>query len=312
MRDGYDADDACIMVEDEFLTTAKLYTSHLHHAEYQKLERLSLSQNEGAIKKLERPTDERTQMSIETRKKLEASKQRARSRVAFANVYGNDEEEDEDEDDPWLRDPRLAGLMRPKDIAAPLGNIAGIGSVKTRASEGYLESRKVPVTRAFDLANIGRSSSPEDEAPVRHVQPPPATISEDDNDDDSLDRPLHPISALPESEDDMDLDAGSQYIYSKPTTLRSHFGAPRQEPEPSRHPLDKPKPRPKSLNSRSKPFEPSSDSPGPDHDFDLLPLRRYHPNRPNALSRSLRGRSKKKDDEKKRTLKVEDVPTFLF
>ncbi len=41
MRPGWDEDDGYIMVEDEFLATAQLYTKHLHHAEYQRLKNLA-------------------------------------------------------------------------------------------------------------------------------------------------------------------------------------------------------------------------------------------------------------------------------
>lgn len=37
MREGYDADDIWMMVEDELLATAQLYTQNLHHAEYLRL-----------------------------------------------------------------------------------------------------------------------------------------------------------------------------------------------------------------------------------------------------------------------------------
>ena len=37
MHEGFDRDDAYIMVEDEFQTVAQSYTAHLHHAEYKRL-----------------------------------------------------------------------------------------------------------------------------------------------------------------------------------------------------------------------------------------------------------------------------------
>src|ERR1700759_4337684 len=37
MISGLEHDDGWVMVEDEFLTTAKLFTAHLHNADYQRL-----------------------------------------------------------------------------------------------------------------------------------------------------------------------------------------------------------------------------------------------------------------------------------
>ena len=41
MHPGLNADDIYVMVEDEFLATAQLYTQHLHQAEYQRLKALA-------------------------------------------------------------------------------------------------------------------------------------------------------------------------------------------------------------------------------------------------------------------------------
>src|ERR1700722_17044361 len=41
MVDGIENDDGWMMVEDELFTTARLFTTHLHHAEYQRVKGLA-------------------------------------------------------------------------------------------------------------------------------------------------------------------------------------------------------------------------------------------------------------------------------
>lgn len=65
MREGFSHDDIWMMVEDEFYSTAKLYTSHLHRAEYQRLKKLAV---EREAKTTLRPVDIREKMSVEGQK----------------------------------------------------------------------------------------------------------------------------------------------------------------------------------------------------------------------------------------------------
>lgn len=48
-------DDKYRMVEDEFLSTAQLYTAHLHRAEYNRLKTMAKTHNAAAIREIERP-----------------------------------------------------------------------------------------------------------------------------------------------------------------------------------------------------------------------------------------------------------------
>ncbi|KHN98094.1 uncharacterized protein MAM_03855 [Metarhizium album ARSEF 1941] len=52
---GPRGDDRFRMVEDELLDTARLFTAHLHRAEYTRLKKLAAAQNAAAIREIERP-----------------------------------------------------------------------------------------------------------------------------------------------------------------------------------------------------------------------------------------------------------------
>jgi hypothetical protein len=163
MKGGMDADDGWVMVEDELLSTAKLFTQHLHHAEYQRLKKIARSQNASTIQNISRPVDNTTVISMESKKKMEAIIQRRQGQNAMTNILGrgslggrNDPDPDSEEDDPWMRDPRLAGLMAHRENSAQLATITGVKS-KTRASEGYSQTSRLPAQEPQSSV-IGRSS----------------------------------------------------------------------------------------------------------------------------------------------------------
>ena len=100
------SDDAYIMVEDEFHATARAFTQHLHHAEYQRLKQ-SLAQRLPPHHHLPiaRAVDSITEMRAETKKRREVQAREARNREAVKALGGRrragseKEEEEEDDDD---------------------------------------------------------------------------------------------------------------------------------------------------------------------------------------------------------------------
>ncbi|KAJ9647944.1 hypothetical protein H2201_001311 [Coniosporium apollinis] len=139
MREGLAADDIWIMVEDEFLETAKLFTQHLHHAEYKRLKDLAKAQNATAISNLSRPVDGRTPLAGEAKRRVEAETRLSAQKAAVQGVTGRDSEDEDDA--PYMRDPCLAGLMMGRnEPTASLASVAGSKS-NTRAAAGYLKTR---------------------------------------------------------------------------------------------------------------------------------------------------------------------------
>lgn len=147
MRPGLSADDIYIMVEDEFLTTARLYTAHLHRAEYQRLK--LLSRNRPPITSaLDRPIDSITEMRAETKKKKEAEKQAGRvqrmfggweeARKARRGDEGSGLEEDGERGDEVGVGTMLKSLMR-KNSRVDTRTLSGLHGVRssTRAAAGF-------------------------------------------------------------------------------------------------------------------------------------------------------------------------------
>jgi hypothetical protein len=92
-------DDEWMMVEDEFLETAKLFTRHLHIAEYEKLkeriEAKKYEQVQGA-----RPVVADGKMSTEGAIKKKAEVQEKRQRKALLDVFASQEDENDQDAQP--------------------------------------------------------------------------------------------------------------------------------------------------------------------------------------------------------------------
>lgn len=143
MREGLSGDDIWVMVEDEFVATARLFTQHLHHAEYKRLKQLAKTQNASKMQSISRPVDSRLRLSAEAKKRMKATQvskdqEKALGIVNDGKTLSEDEGLDELEDDePWGWDPRLSGLMKePKQSTARLASLTGTKS-RTKAAAGF-------------------------------------------------------------------------------------------------------------------------------------------------------------------------------
>ncbi|KAF1944492.1 hypothetical protein EJ02DRAFT_452356 [Clathrospora elynae] len=89
-------DDEWMMVEDEFLDTAKLFTRHLHMAEYERLkERIEEKKKEAEVV---RPVVLNAKMSVDGAIKKKVKFQEKKQRMAIQDVFASQNDEDEEED----------------------------------------------------------------------------------------------------------------------------------------------------------------------------------------------------------------------
>ena len=148
MINGLDADDQYIMVEDEFLSTARSFTAHLHRAEYTRKRKKAKTENASKVMRMtqRRPTDPKMSMNNATKKSiqressnmqrleaLEKMKEDAgRPQVDDSDMEETDDEDigmsDEDrDDDPWVG-TSLQALMVTAKQSRPLMGLQGIKS----------------------------------------------------------------------------------------------------------------------------------------------------------------------------------------
>jgi hypothetical protein len=147
MIEGMENDDGWMMVEDELLTTARLFTAHLHHAEYQRLKGLART----------RPADRwapvpRTSDASSVLRKL-----------AGATTEAVDDMDDEALD-PYNNNPLLAELMNaPEEVGAlvphgkdPIRRIAEDG---VKAPQASLESGTLGISDIGSTAELKRKAA---------------------------------------------------------------------------------------------------------------------------------------------------------
>ncbi|KAF2217108.1 hypothetical protein CERZMDRAFT_93167 [Cercospora zeae-maydis SCOH1-5] len=172
MKSGYGADDIWMMVEDEFYSTAQLYTQHLHQAEYARLRKLHKSRGQETLATLARATDGRTAQSTELKvKRQQEENERKRKQAVVADSDSGD-------DDEFMKVPQLASLMT--------GSQGATGHAQTRSTKS--RSRRA-------LAEDGDSSS--EPLPEPDLPPIGEVVEEEDEEteSDDLDAPLRKKSA---------------------------------------------------------------------------------------------------------------------
>lgn len=154
MQEGYNADDIYMMVEDEFLSTAKLYTQHIHHAEYVRLKKLARSRGADVLQSISRPVDGRTEQSNGLKMKLESERRAKKIKDGMSGLG----EEDESSEDEYMHDPQLAGLMTREERKGK--DLSGIMKAKsnTRAAAGFDQSPRNIERKRDALANDGEHS----------------------------------------------------------------------------------------------------------------------------------------------------------
>ncbi|KAI9836632.1 MAG: hypothetical protein M1819_001266 [Sarea resinae] len=315
------------MVEDELLSVAKQFTQHLHHAEYLRLKNLAKAQNASTIQSIARPVDTKTKMSDDLqRQKAAAATHKGQKDVlrdlksGSAKIQsrgpGSDSEDDR-EDDPWVG-TTLHGLMTsPRRSKKSLRGLAEVKS-STRAAAGFTKSR----------------TNPRDE-------PAPSTFTAQKPTRDA--RPADPVEdATTSGDDDDDLDASS----SKPTkgssthpTSPSDRLGPRPRIDSRQPPFDQPGQKTLSHKSPSRydhPADARVSSARPDSklphirrnpvaenkgdlnldDQDLLPLPQASLLSEDAVQRLARRKAlqaKKtriKEEQERKAISVDDIPTF--
>ncbi|WEW57401.1 hypothetical protein PRK78_002868 [Emydomyces testavorans] len=165
MREGLENDDLYIMVEDEFLATAHTFTRHLHYAEYVRRKNQAKLANQSFPSSISRPTDGKTKLSNETRKKIEAEEAAARHKAALdglkkaagrplvdSEVEDVDDSEEDRDDDPWIGTQLQPLMVAPRQPRSLVG-LHGIKS-STKAALGYSTAS----TRA-QKSGLGKTSA---------------------------------------------------------------------------------------------------------------------------------------------------------
>ena len=147
MKEGQDADDGWIMVEDELLSIAQKYTQHMHHAEYVRLKQLAKTRSQSTMSATSRPFDPRTASRYVARQDRsrgipETGTETSTKDLSSATREVDDLEKDRD-DDPWVGTSLFGLMTSPRKAQRSLGRIRKSYS-GTRAASDH--TRKILFT----------------------------------------------------------------------------------------------------------------------------------------------------------------------
>nr|OQO27857.1 hypothetical protein B0A51_04826 [Rachicladosporium sp. CCFEE 5018] len=254
------SDQVFRMVEDEFLSTAKLYTRHLHREAYVEAKQRAKARGGAMLRELGRGTDRRTERGTRGGLEDEARERRKRDKS----------EEAGEEMEEWL-DPQLAGLMKGREEARVVCRPgSGVGrkvvGVKgdTRASRGLGRSPGKVKKRDVEAMWNG-----EDEFGASRKRKQIEVVEEDDSDglDATRSRPGPPKPTVKSAiSEPLTANAHSKAttdIFKPYARPKDSFAAPSGTAKVPRNnlptpPTDQPSsPTTKALNT--KPLDPFSD-----------------------------------------------------
>ncbi|KAK4617579.1 hypothetical protein CLAFUW4_12450 [Fulvia fulva] len=152
MREGFTMDDRYMMVEDEFTSTARLFSLPLHQDEYDRARRRAKARGAETLRMIGHGTDGTTGQSRPLRLKLEAEGMVKKRKDA--GLVDDDEED-------FMADPQLAGLMTASH-STPRKSLKGFASNSQRTPR-VAGGRTRDVYRRPDVSAIEEDEETEDE-----------------------------------------------------------------------------------------------------------------------------------------------------
>ncbi|EME40404.1 hypothetical protein DOTSEDRAFT_74103 [Dothistroma septosporum NZE10] len=174
MRDGFAMDDRYMMVEDEFTSTANLFSLPLHQDEYERTKRRARARGAETLKLIGHGTDGTTGQSRALRLSLEVDERARRRKEAAGGDHSGDEEEEE-----FMADSHLAGLMTASQ-GTPRKSLRGyasnsqrtprVGGGRTRDVVGEGTAYRKPAISAIE-ENAGTEDEDELDAYVARARP---------------------------------------------------------------------------------------------------------------------------------------------
>lgn len=266
-------DDEWRMVEDEFLATAKLFTQHAHLADY---ERWKESKPTKTV--ILRPVVPTASPSVEASFHQKAKAQAKAQRKALDDVEKND----------FATPSRASSTKLPSSSISERSRSGSAVSSKPVNSSVSRVSYKDPALRR--KAHFSESSDGDDlDAPQRPAQSRPTSTSH------TFVKPALPSKAGTARQ--RPVRASFDFLDDPPSTKSSHSSA--HQPSTSRY----------SQTSASKPKR-SLDLLD---DFDDFPKRTTLPKeQTDRLAKRKADQKKEEEREKRKSVKLDDIPTFLF
>ncbi|KAF2120517.1 hypothetical protein BDV96DRAFT_565010 [Lophiotrema nucula] len=296
-------DDEWMMVEDEFLQTAKLFTRHLHLAEYERLKK-NIEEKKDEMQKEDplRPVVEGAKPSWEGRLKLKAEAQEKRQKKTLKEVFAP---QAHDEVERPLRFGSAA-------VASSFSRSSRAGSAASGRSNAKSSFMSLATRELHKITTGEKSDSDDLNAPRRpsHSKTfPPAIPSKD-----KFARPALPSrSQLSTSPTKLNNPSGRTTLdlYDEPLRTAKRSVSPTESFHTS---LSTSKPSQASSNRSNMPSQTKKPSMNIWDEFDT-PRRENPTLSKEVIERQAKRkaeRDKEEEKERRKSVKLDDIPTFLF
>lgn len=279
-------DDEWMMVEDEVLQTAKLYTRHLHLAEYARLKK-SMQIKRDVVRPVipgAKPSEEQ-ELHIKAQNQLKTQKKAIKAMLA--DVEGDVES--------YLGPPKRASSSK---IPSPSFS-------RSSSSKSINLSRAVtyPLVKQKDTDSVEETDSDDLDAPPKATQKTRETPSI------SFAKPTSPIEPRPtpfrrtfDFLDDHESPLNRPSSPTKPSQKLNRSSSPAKSLAPSASTPQASRARPSQRPSRPFDFFDDTD----------LPNKTVAKEQDDRIAKRKAEREKEKEKAKKKDLSIDDVPTFLF
>lgn len=308
-------DDEWMMVEDEFLETAKLFTRHLHIAEYERLKEIIEEKKKGAVS---RPIVANAKISAVGTMKSKAESQEQQQKKAIRDVFASQDDEREkprttssthvtyNKTTPLssISKRALANTPKVKPPAAPGSDSDDLNTLR-RPVKPHLEAITTPSRKVNTTASGSKGvSSP---TPTTNAKPPtfskPAPLQAAIKARSRMSRatPFEMLDDWVPKKSQPPPKASPEQSITSPATSCTPVTA---KPSRSFDSLDSVKhsvrARSTSFSSEMKAQQRGSEASGRKEDLEA------------RLAKRRADQEKNDRDKKRKTLNADDIPTFLF
>ncbi|KAF2018850.1 hypothetical protein BU24DRAFT_418405 [Aaosphaeria arxii CBS 175.79] len=310
-------DDEWMMVEDEFLQTAKLFTMHLHLAEYERLKE-TIQQKKDSI----RPVAANAKPSAEASLKAKADAQLMTQREALRDILDGSGSEELDD---ILQPPTKTSVIRPvttrpdrvdPKLSTSANSSKRAATPETTDSEDLDAPRRSVKPAQSSRDTFVRPSLPpkRDTAPIPPVRRPPFMSSKADR--PAAQAPIPTPARQRKSPLDYLDDEERTTHSSSPSSRPTHPSSPTKSAHtPARSHSIRPHQSQRSTSTRPSfdllsdlDYQPRHTVPkeAPKSDHHLLAKRRQEQEREKERKKQV------EDKQKKKAIKLDDIPTFLI
>lgn len=307
-------DDEWMMVEDEFLETAKLFTRHLHIAEYDRLkESIEAKKKEAEVA---RPVVAGAKRSVEGAMKERAKVQNSRQKKAIRDVFASQEDSSEDDRASYRSKPSrpMSTTAKPKPATngsrdTDSDDLDASRAPKPKTARPAPEAEAIPVPAAREtLAYLNASKT----APSPFAKPviPASSAAKT-----ATAAPPRGRSRVPRMTpfDMLDEYTPPTFDTRTPPAVTANERRPSTSSKPRSRPTSSNHSSPQTLQSLdAKTVKPRGPVDSLDHWGALKESSGLGKETADRIAKRKAERAKEGDGKKKRATDLDDIPTFLF